>query len=421
MLFEAIKEAPMSKRLLLADDSVTIQKVIGITFANEDYQLDIVDNGDSALEHARVQRPDMILADVYMPGKNGYELCAAVKQDPQLSSVPVMLLTGTFEPFDEDKARQAGADAWISKPFESQFLIDQVEELLAKFASASAVIPTETTPAAESWGDVADEDDSLLELADDELLEDIADEDVWGAVSLDEDDLLLDEELAVSEPLAPDSVVETVAPAAVAAAVDDDIWGDVDDEIFDLESDDIIDEADLLDDFADEIEPASEPLVSNAPASEPVSLFTAEDELLSEEPLELDNSFELEEPTQGGWSVPGAEMSALDPEPVDVVEADAEVITESATEPIFERSDLETASEPAYEHPVFEPMAVSEPAAAADITLDEDQVTKIVERIAAEVVERLAGSLLERIAWEVVPDLAESLIREEIRKIKANL
>ncbi len=131
----------MSKRLLLADDSITIQKVIGITFANEDYQLDIVDNGDAALEKAQTVRPDLVLADVYMPGRNGYELCQAVKQDDGLQGVPVLLLTGTFEPFDEDKARQAGADDWISKPFESQSLIDKVEELLAAAAAAPPVTP----------------------------------------------------------------------------------------------------------------------------------------------------------------------------------------------------------------------------------------------------------------------------------------
>lgn len=114
---------------MLADDSITIQKVIGITFANEDYQLTIVDNGDAALEKARTDLPDLILADVFMPGKNGYELAAAVKQDPALRGVPVLLLAGTFEPFDEEKAVSSGADSWISKPFESQALISRVEEL----------------------------------------------------------------------------------------------------------------------------------------------------------------------------------------------------------------------------------------------------------------------------------------------------
>ena len=121
----------MSKKLLLADDSITIQKVIQITFAHEDYELTITDNGDAALIKAQEIKPDLVMADVYMPGKNGYELATAIKQDPALQHVPVLLLAGSFEPFDEEKAMNCKADAWIEKPFESQNLIDKVAELLS--------------------------------------------------------------------------------------------------------------------------------------------------------------------------------------------------------------------------------------------------------------------------------------------------
>ena len=122
----------MSKKLLLADDSVTIQKVIEITFANEDYDLTIVGNGDEALEKAKLNPPDLILADIIMPGKNGYELCSEIKNMSGLAQTPVLLLVGSFEPFDEEKARSVGADSWIAKPFESQALIEKVQELLDK-------------------------------------------------------------------------------------------------------------------------------------------------------------------------------------------------------------------------------------------------------------------------------------------------
>lgn len=131
----------MSKKLLLADDSITIQKVIGITFAHEDYDLTIVDNGDAAFQKAQGDKPHLIMADVFMPGKNGYELCAAVKQDPNLQDVPVLLLTGTFEPFDEEKAVSSGANGWISKPFESQSLIEKVDELLGGTPAAAPAQP----------------------------------------------------------------------------------------------------------------------------------------------------------------------------------------------------------------------------------------------------------------------------------------
>ncbi len=122
----------MPKTLLLADDSVTIQKVVGISLANEDIELVTVDNGDDAVSRAQELRPDIVLADIVMPGKNGYEVCEALKGDPSLAQMPVLLLTGTFEAFDAERARQAGADGHITKPFEAQALVDQVNQLLAR-------------------------------------------------------------------------------------------------------------------------------------------------------------------------------------------------------------------------------------------------------------------------------------------------
>ncbi len=120
----------MSKTLLLADDSVTIQKVVGITFASEDIDLVTVDNGDDALTRAREIHPDLVLADVSMPGLDGYELCHAIKTDATLSGTPVVLLTGTFEVQDDSRAAQVGADAQIAKPFEAQALVDLVRGLI---------------------------------------------------------------------------------------------------------------------------------------------------------------------------------------------------------------------------------------------------------------------------------------------------
>jgi CheY-like chemotaxis protein len=128
----------MPKNLLLADDSITIQKVVAITFANEDYKVTAVDNGEAAIAKARELKPDVILADVVMPRKNGYEVCEAVKNDPSLKHIPVLLLTGTFEAFDEARARGARADGHIAKPFESQALIGRVKELVEGKAPAPA-------------------------------------------------------------------------------------------------------------------------------------------------------------------------------------------------------------------------------------------------------------------------------------------
>lgn len=138
----------MPKTLLLADDSVVIQKLVGLSFANEDVELVTTDNGDDALARAREFAPDLVLADVVMPGKNGYEVCEAIKADPQLCHTPVLLLTGTFEAFDEERARQVGSDGHITKPFEAQGLVDRVTELFARELPAAPPVPAPAPVAA---------------------------------------------------------------------------------------------------------------------------------------------------------------------------------------------------------------------------------------------------------------------------------
>jgi len=132
----------MPKTLLLADDSIVIQKLVGLSFANEDVQIVATDNGDDAIARAREVVPDVVLADVVMPGKNGYEVCEAIKQDAGLAHVPVLLLTGTFEVFDEARATRARADGQITKPFEARALVERVNEYMNRPAAAP---PTDGT------------------------------------------------------------------------------------------------------------------------------------------------------------------------------------------------------------------------------------------------------------------------------------
>jgi CheY-like chemotaxis protein len=121
----------VSKKLLLADDSVTIQKVIELTFADEDIEVIAVSNGSQAISLAPVERPDIVLADVGMPERDGYEVAAFIKRTPGLSHIPVLLLTGAFEPIDEGRAKAAGCDGVLVKPFEPQMVINRVKDLIA--------------------------------------------------------------------------------------------------------------------------------------------------------------------------------------------------------------------------------------------------------------------------------------------------
>ena len=121
----------MPHKLLLADDSVTIQRVIELTFADEDVQVVAVGDGKKAIASIEADRPDIVLADVGMPERDGYEVAAFIKGNPRFADIPVLLLTGAFEPIDETRARAVGCDGVLVKPFEPQMVINRVKDLLA--------------------------------------------------------------------------------------------------------------------------------------------------------------------------------------------------------------------------------------------------------------------------------------------------
>jgi CheY-like chemotaxis protein len=130
----------MPHKLLLADDSVTIQRVIELTFADEDVQVIAVGDGQKAIERIEAERPDIVLADVGMPERDGYEVAAFVKTTAHLAHIPVLLLTGAFEPVDEQRASAAGCDGVLAKPFEPHMVITRVKELLAGGAVPRATL-----------------------------------------------------------------------------------------------------------------------------------------------------------------------------------------------------------------------------------------------------------------------------------------
>jgi len=145
----------VSYKLLLADDSVTIQRVIELTFADEDIQVVAVSDGDQAIARIELDPPDIVLADIGMPGRDGYEVAAYVKNSPRLAHIPVVLLTGAFEPVDQARADSVGCDGVLAKPFEPQLVIGRVKELLGHAGRApvlaGAKLAPSPVPAAAPW------------------------------------------------------------------------------------------------------------------------------------------------------------------------------------------------------------------------------------------------------------------------------
>jgi CheY-like chemotaxis protein len=136
------------KKVLLADDSATIQRVVELTFAGEDVSVLSVGDGEQAVAAIRQSPPDLVLADIGMPGRTGYEVVEFVRSQPSLGSLPVLLLAGAFEPIDEARARRAGADGILTKPFDPAVLVGRVRELLQSGRGSAPIIvgPIAATP-----------------------------------------------------------------------------------------------------------------------------------------------------------------------------------------------------------------------------------------------------------------------------------
>lgn len=184
----------MSRKLLLADDSVTIQKVVEIVLAEEGFDVRIANNGEEALADVPVLRPDIVLADVEMPVMDGYQLCEKIKMNPDTKDIPVILLAGAFEPFDEGHAKDVGANDYIIKPFESAELMSKINAALA----ASDILKEKALEAEPSEAVEVTETAEAEEWEDEEVLPEPAEEEIVVEM-LNEKGLSLDEEYEIAE------------------------------------------------------------------------------------------------------------------------------------------------------------------------------------------------------------------------------
>ena len=427
----------MPKKILLADDSLTIQKVVELTFSDSEYDLVCVGNGLRALEKVRESRPDLILADVVMPEKNGYEVCEAIKGNPQTSRIPVILLTGTFEPFDRQRADRIGADAIVSKPFDSQQLLRQVEALLSN---------TTLQP------------------------------DISGAATMALP-LPIPHEIAVGGASAPPGRGEEADPFDAGFAPDDFTGsiriptGDPFEEEFDRADADSAAAAFEKPEGGRGTAPA--PGVSPPPPPVPAaSPFEVEDEIggpswLDDEPERPPAATPAERPHWMSSPMPAApalfepaEEGRADDAPTAEIEPgkfdlrpkeSIQEITADAAEELFDVPAPMREPEPASiaTPPAEPPRAVPAPEPAAAVSHPHEphelealaQTSSIpelaqmltsvsrqadlsdadIDRLAARIVEKLSDRVIREIAWEVIPDMAEIVIKQRIKELEAGL
>jgi CheY-like chemotaxis protein len=360
------------RKLLLADDSATIQKVIDLTFADEGVQVVSVSNGREAIDRLPELRPDVVLADVFMPSPNGYEVCEYVKTNEQLKHIPVMLLVGSFEPFDEAEARRVGADDILTKPFQSiRRLIDRVGALVSG-PSVEKERPTLELPHTE-------------EAAGDELM-DTHELEVTTAdtLRLDEDQL---NELQAKVEQPGKKIMETGMTEVTDSRHD--AHADSSDVLLDLGEIEPVGETSDSDEFVleldDEVSDAAAPVYEPipAPAYEPAPAYQAA------------SAYEA--------------RAFVEPQ-----------VTEAPFQPEIHDSFADTQDVSyAIAEPEPEVKSVSSSVSSAATSLGAGDLSpEMIDAIARRAVELMSDKVIREIAWEVVPDLAELLIKKQLEETK---
>jgi CheY-like chemotaxis protein len=363
------------RKLLLADDSATIQKVIDLTFADEGVRVVIVNNGQEAIDQLLEVQPDIVLADVFMPARNGYEVCEYVKTNEKLKHIPVMLLVGSFEPFDEAEARRVGADDILTKPFQSiRRLIDRVGSLVssppAEKERPTAELPKVKEPEAE-------------ELMDTYELE------VTTADTLPLEEALREHEQKVEQPVAETESLpreetmktETRDDSRSDSSSDADVLLDIGD------YDPVHASAD--DDFVLDLDDEPGQVEAPAYAAAPMRTF-AEPEV--KEAVAAASAYE----------------SSYQPQVHSSFADTQEIPFASATQDVAIVEPEPVVAE--------EPEPVAAPVAPATAVTSGQLTPEMIDVIARRVVEMMSDKVVREIAWEVVPDLAELLIKEQLEK-----
>jgi CheY-like chemotaxis protein len=146
----------MPKKLLLAEDSLTIRKVFELALSRSDIAITSVDNGEDAVRLAGEIFPDLVVADLTLPGKNGFAVAAELRAMEKTEKIPVLILSGTMVPLDEARFKASGARGVLFKPFESRELLENIERLLRAEAQVAESLPPREAPAVDEHWDFSD-------------------------------------------------------------------------------------------------------------------------------------------------------------------------------------------------------------------------------------------------------------------------
>jgi DNA-binding response OmpR family regulator len=127
---EQREETPMTQRVLIVDDEPNIVVSLEYLMKKEGYEVAVATDGEAALAQLKAYRPHLVLLDIMMPRKSGYEVCEAARADPDLAGIRIVMLTAKGRDFEVAKGMALGADAYVTKPFSTKDLVTLVKALL---------------------------------------------------------------------------------------------------------------------------------------------------------------------------------------------------------------------------------------------------------------------------------------------------
>jgi CheY-like chemotaxis protein len=376
------------RKLLLADDSISTPKVVSLTFADEGVNVLCVRSGREAIEQLEEFAPDIVLAAVFLPDISGYELCEHIKQNHKFKHIPVMLLVGSFEPFDEEEARRVGADDTLTKPFQSiRRLIEKVG-LLSSNRPPEEQVPTAELPHAEEPPaeklttaelEITTADTQPLPAELKHVVEAAAAKQAYEEV----------------HQAAPTQAYEEVSEPAAVAPVSSPSYDSAGEVLLDL-GDFKRGGSPLDDDFVLDLDLDEAPEPSPSEPAFSVAAFRGRESFRTLPKLR---------PSFGsGYSAP----TAVADEPV-AVTADPLAKT-LGYERAVDEGDEAAAVEPRLGSAAATAPMLSAPASAQELS------PEMIDAIARRAVEQLSERVVQEIAWEVVPQLAELLIKRQLEE-----
>ena len=421
----------MSRRILLADDSLTIQKVVELTFADTDFEVHAVSSGDELIAKLPEARPDIVICDIIMPGRDGYDVCQEIKSSPEHLHLPVILLTGTFEPFDRDRALAVGCSEIITKPFEAKRLVEAVEKLTS--GAGASHQPTGAAREPEIFGDGRVTPPPPITAPD--VLVDIESD-------YDLADTAITAESSDAEPTvepAPDAAVPTVDRTETAEeGLEFTMSGFSEmetagrkraEEVLEAPSEGLDFEIETADQTAGSVmdttpfrqEDIAQESFPGGAADDPFASPEAEAEFVPSRATDVEVFPDADEQVFGE-PVSASDLDRNLTTPINVAEVmgtvgEAPSVVSDSPDPVPAVDEIDESNADTQDIVIRpeSPPAAAVGAEAPSALSDED-----IDRIAHRLLE-LAGDRIDQIAWEVVPDMAEIVVRERVREIEAEV